>query len=58
MESVRALLLFLLIVLPEWVPCRQLIGVEFLQAEKWMLKDPLRGKCIRFTDPERALLGR
>jgi hypothetical protein len=33
-----------------------LIVIEFLQAENRMLKDRLRGKRIRFTDAERALL--
>src|SRR5258708_36536955 len=32
--------------------------MEFLQAENRLLKDRLRGKRIRFTDAERALLAR
>ena len=36
----------------------QLIVIEFLQAENRLLKDRLRGKRIRFTDAERALLAR
>jgi transposase InsO family protein len=37
---------------------RQLILIEFLQAENRLLKERLRGKRIRFTDAERALLAR
>jgi hypothetical protein len=35
---------------------RQLIVIEFLQAENRMLKERLRGKRIRFTDAERTLV--
>jgi len=41
-----------------WVHRHQLIVIEFLQAENRLLKDRLRGKRIRFTDAERALLAR
>src|SRR5690606_23011525 len=41
-----------------WVHRRQLFVIEFLQAENRMLKERLRGKRIRFTDPQRALLAR
>jgi transposase InsO family protein len=41
-----------------WVNRRQLIVIEFLQAENRLLKERLRGKRIRFTDAERALLAR
>jgi putative transposase len=41
-----------------WVHRHQLIIIEFLQAENRLLKDRLRGKRIRFTDAERALLAR
>jgi hypothetical protein len=41
-----------------WVHRHQLIVIEFLQAESGLLKDRLRGKRIRFTDDERALLAR
>src|ERR1019366_5206610 len=41
-----------------WVHRRQLIVIEFLQAENRLLKERLRGKRIRFTDAERALLAR
>jgi len=52
------LLSFLLMVAAGWVHRHQLIVIEFLQAENRLLKDRLRGKCIRFTDAERALLAR
>src|ERR1017187_782799 len=58
MGSVPPLLAFLLMVVSGWVHRRQLIVIEFLQAENRLLKDRLRGKRIRFTDAERALLAR
>ena len=58
MGSLPPLLTFLLMVVSGWVHRRQLIVIEFLQAENRMLKERLRGKRIRFTDEERALLAR
>src|ERR1019366_8636750 len=58
MGSVPPLLAFLLMVVSGWVHRRQLIVIECLQAENRLLKDRLRGKRIRFTDAERALLAR
>jgi transposase InsO family protein len=58
MGSVPPLLAFLLMMFSGWVHRHQLIVVEFLQAENRMLKERLRGKRIRFTDAERALLAR
>ena len=58
MGSVPALLAFLLMIVSGWVHRQQLIAIEFLQAENRMLKQRLRGKRIRFTDAERALLAR
>ena len=58
MNSVPPLLSFLLMIVSGWVHRRQLIVIEFLQAENQMLKERLRGKRIRFTDAERALLAR
>lgn len=52
------LLTFLLMVVSGWVHRRQLIVIEFLQAENRLLKERLRGRRIRFTDAERALLAR
>ena len=56
MGSVPPLLTFLLMVVSGWVNRRQLIVIEFLRAENRLLKERLRGKRIRFTDAERALL--
>jgi hypothetical protein len=56
MGSVPPLLSFLLMIAAGWVHRHQLIVIEFLQAENRLLKDRLRGKRIRFTDAERALL--
>src|SRR3984893_11193310 len=58
MASVSPLLSFLLMILCGWVHRHQLIVIEFLQTENRMLKDRLRGKRIRFTDAERALIAR
>ena len=40
-----------------WAHRQQLIAIEYLQTEN-RLKERLRGTRIRFTDAERALLGR
>ena len=58
MGSVPPLLTYLLLVVCGWVYRRQLIVIEYLQAENSMLKERLRGKRIRFSDAERALLAR
>src|ERR1022692_4866608 len=58
MGSVPPLLTFLLMVVSGWVQRRQLIVIEYLQAENRLLKERLHGKRIRFTDAERALLAR
>lgn len=58
MGSVPPLLTFLLMVVSGWVQRQQLIVIEFLQAENQLLKDRLRGRRLRFTDAERALLAR
>jgi hypothetical protein len=58
MTSVPPLLTFLLMVISGWVHRRQLILIEFLQAENRLLKERLSGKRIRFTDAERAFLAR
>jgi putative transposase len=52
------LLSFLLVIVSGWAHRHQLLVIEFLQAENRLLKDRLRGKRIRFTDAERALLAR
>src|SRR6202049_3220145 len=58
MGSAPPLLSFLLMIAAGWVHRHQLIVIEFLQAETRLLKDRLRGRRIRFTDAERALLAR
>jgi putative transposase len=58
MSSVPPLLSFLLMIAAGWVHRHQLIVIEFLQAENQLLKDRLRGRRIRFTDADRALLAR
>ena len=58
MSSVPPLLSFLLMIAAGWIHRHQLIVIEFLQAENRLLKDRLRGRRVRFTDAERALLAR
>jgi hypothetical protein len=58
MGSVPPLLAFLLMIVSGWVHRHQLIVIEFLHAENRLLKKRLGGKRIRFSDAERALLGR
>src|ERR1017187_10893182 len=58
MGSMPPLLTFLLMVVSGWVYRHQLTVIELLQAENRLLKERLRGKRIRFTDAERALLAR
>ena len=52
------LLAYLLMIVSGWVHRRQLIVIEFLQAENRLLKARLSGKRVRFIDAERALLAR
>ena len=58
MGSLPPLLSFLLMIVSGWAHRHQLLVIEFLQAENRLLKERLRGKRIRFTDAERALLAR
>src|ERR1700719_4539559 len=58
MSSVPPALSLLLMILCGWVHRHQLIVIEFLQTENRLLKERLRGRRIRFTDAERALLAR
>ena len=58
MGSAPPLVSFLLMIVAGWVHRHQLIVIQFLQTENRLLKDRLRGKRIRFTDAERALLAR
>jgi hypothetical protein len=58
MRSAPPLLSFLLMIVSGWVHRHQPIVIEFLRAENRLLKDRLRGRRIRFSDAERALLVR
>jgi hypothetical protein len=58
MVSAPPLLSFLLLIVSGRVHRHQLVVIELLQAENQFLKRQLRGKRIRFTDAERALLAR
>ncbi len=58
MGSVPPALTFLLMIFSGWVHREQLIVIEYLQAENSMLRERLKGRRLRFTDAERALLAR
>lgn len=58
MGPIPPLLSLFLMVAAGWVNRHQLIVIEFLQTENRLLKERLRGRRIRFTDAERALLAR
>jgi putative transposase len=58
MGSVPPVVSFLLMIAAGWVHRHQLVVIEFLLAENRLLKARLRGRRIRFTDAERALLAR
>jgi transposase InsO family protein len=58
MAAMPPLVGFLLMIVSGWVHRHQLTVIEFLQAENRLLKEKLRGKRIRFSDAERALLAR
>ncbi|MEJ7667480.1 MAG: hypothetical protein WKH97_01840 [Casimicrobiaceae bacterium] len=44
--------------IPVFCPRHQVIVIEYLQAENSMLQERLRGRRLRFSDAERALLAR
>jgi hypothetical protein len=54
LDPVPTLLAFLMMTFSGWVRRRQLIVIEFLNAENPMLKERLWGKRIRFADAERV----
>ena len=47
-----------LFLLAGWISRQQLIVVKYLKAENRMLRERLKGRSLRFTDKERALLAR
>ena len=51
-------LAFLVFLLAGWVSRQQLIVIECLKAENRMLRERLKGRSLRFSDRERALLAR
>jgi hypothetical protein len=59
MNSVpSALMIFLLMIFAGWVSRQQLIAIEYLKAENGLLRERLKGRRLRFTDAQRALLAR
>jgi hypothetical protein len=51
-------LAFIIFLLAGWISRRQPIAVEYLKAENRMLRERLKGRSLRFSDRERALLAR
>jgi hypothetical protein len=49
---------FIVFLLAGWISRQQLIVIEYLKAENRMLRERLKGRSLRFSDPERALLAR
>ena len=49
---------FILFLLAGWISRQQLIVIEYLKAENRMLRKRLKGRALRLTDKERALLAR
>ena len=58
MKSVPSALAFLLMIFAGWVNRQQLIAIEYLKTENGLLHERLKGRGLRFTDAERALLAR
>jgi transposase InsO family protein len=58
MGSGPPVLTFLLTIFAGWVNRQQLIIIEYLQAENSMLRERLKGRRLRFSEAERALLAR
>jgi transposase InsO family protein len=51
-------LAFVIFLLAGWISRQQLIVIEYLKAENRMLRERLKGRPLRFSDKERALLAR
>ncbi len=51
-------LAFLVFLIAGWISRQQLIVIEYLKAENRMLRERLKGRSLRFSDAERALLAR
>jgi putative transposase len=58
MNCVPSALAFLLMMFAGWVNRQQLIVIDYLKAENGMLRERLKGRRLRFTDAQRALLAR
>ena len=51
-------IVFIVLLVADWISRQQLIVIEYLKAENRMLRERLNGRSLRFTDQERALLAR
>ena len=58
MNSLPCALAFLLMIFAGWVNRQQLIAIGYLKAENEMARERLKGRRLRFSDAERALLAR
>ena len=51
-------LTFIVFLVAGWISRQQLIAIEYSKAENRMLRERPRGRALRFSDRERALLAR
>ena len=51
-------LAFIVLLLAGWISRQQLVVIEYLKAENRMLRERLKGRSLRFSNRERALLAR
>jgi hypothetical protein len=51
-------LAFIVFLLAGWISRQHLVVIEYLKAENCMLRERLKGRSLRFSDRERALLAR
>ena len=51
-------LAFIVFLLAGWISRQQLVVIEYLKAENRLLRERLKGRSLRFSDRERALLAR
>jgi len=49
---------FLIFMLAGWIARQQVIVIEYLKAENRMLRERLKGRSLRFSDQDGALLAR
>jgi hypothetical protein len=51
-------LAFIVFLVAGWISRQQLVVIEYLKTENSLLRERLKGRSLRFSDRERALLAR